>query len=75
MGFKVVATMPDGKIPIRTNVVIRKAGWRNLLGATTSINVDDTRGRAWLGPVRDSALSPTSPTQRQKGDRPLIFRS
>ena len=65
MGFKVVATMPDGKIPIRTNVVIRKAGWRNLLGATTSINVDDTRGRAWLGPVRDSALSRQRPDRRR----------
>ena len=43
MGFKVVAAMPDGKIPIRTNVVIRKAGWRNLLGTTTTIDVDDIR--------------------------------
>lgn len=43
MGFTVVFARPDGRIPIRTNIVIRKSGWRNVLGERTTIVVDNIR--------------------------------
>lgn len=43
MGFKVVGATPDPKIPLRTNIVVRKPGWRNLFGKRQMIVVDDIR--------------------------------
>ena len=43
MGFKVVSTTRDTKVPIRTNIVIRKAGWQNALSERITIIVDNIR--------------------------------
>ena len=43
LGFKVITQTPDTRVPIRTNIEIRKSGWRNLWGERTTIIVDDIR--------------------------------
>ena len=42
-GFEVLSAKPSSDIPIRTNLAIRPAGWRNLLKEHTTVVVDDIR--------------------------------